>query len=49
MYVKPASKAVPYGKPLATADKVCKLGNPGPVRKSGKRPAGSAEEEDDNW
>lgn len=45
VYVKPASKGVPYGRPLVTGDKICKIGNPGPVRKVGV--PGSAEEEQD--
>ncbi len=45
VYLQPASKAVPYGRPLVTGDKLCKLGNPGPVRKVAA--PGSAEEEQD--
>jgi hypothetical protein len=45
VYVRPASKAVPYGKPLATGDKLCKLGNPGPERKT-KAPAAGDDEQD---
>jgi len=45
VYVRPASKAVPYGKPLVTGDKWCKLGNPGPVR-SMSSPSDSEQESD---
>jgi hypothetical protein len=46
VYVRPAHKKVPYGKPLNTADKLCKIGNPGPVR-SGTTPKQQQEEEQD--
>ncbi|MFO0568473.1 MAG: hypothetical protein U0263_22620 [Polyangiaceae bacterium] len=45
VYVRPASKAVPYGRPLQTSDKVCKVGNPGPARTI----ANPTPETDDDW
>lgn len=32
VYVRPASKAVPYGRPLVAGEKDCRIGNPGPPR-----------------
>lgn len=38
VYLRPAAKGVPYGKPLVAGDKICKLGNPGPVRSTAPAP-----------
>lgn len=46
VYVRPAHKKVPFGKPLNTADKLCKVGNPGPAR-TGAPP--KQEEEEQDW
>jgi len=46
VYVRPASKSVPYGKPLVTGDKWCKLGNPGPTRNASSP---SSDEEESDW
>ena len=45
VYVRPTHKKVPYGNPLSSADKVCKIGNPGPVR-TGIVPKQQEEEQD---
>jgi hypothetical protein len=46
VYVRPANKKVPYGRPLNTTDKLCKIGNPGPARPG---PGPKQEEEDQDW
>lgn len=41
VYVRPASKAIPYGRSLDTTQRDCKIGNPGPVRSEGFTPTDS--------
>jgi hypothetical protein len=36
VYVQPRNKDVPYGRPLVTGDKLCKIGNPGASRTTGE-------------
>lgn len=43
--IKPASKGVPYGRPLAAGEKVCKAGNPGPMRNLGGTKASDDEQD----
>jgi hypothetical protein len=45
VYVRAAGKGVPYGRPLNAGDKLCRIGNPGPVR--GTTATGTATEEED--
>lgn len=48
VYVRNASKGVPYGRPLNTADKLCKIGNPGPTR--GTAATGTSDtDEEQSW
>lgn len=48
VYVRNASKGVPYGRPLNTADKLCKIGNPGPTR--GTNATGTSDtDEEQTW
>lgn len=46
VYLRPSAKGVPYGKPLVTGDKACKLGNPGPTRQSAPATQESSEEQE---
>jgi hypothetical protein len=32
VYIQPRDKSVPYGRPIVTGDKLCRVGNPGPTR-----------------
>jgi hypothetical protein len=48
VYVRNASNGVPYGKPLNSADKLCRIGNPGPAR--GTAATGTSDvSEEENW